>query len=154
MTGGSPTFPTLPPPPSRSHTPPLPLLARMFTPLVRLAIFAPLPDASRMILSTNLQFLSDDRYDFAFFVDADVEWSPAMVERFIGSGHQLVAAMYPKKQLNWCVPPLDLGASGSQGPPATFTPPCPPPAPSPLPPVPPLSCPSPLGLPYLPLPPS
>mmetsp|Transcript_1267 Transcript_1267/g.3030 ORF Transcript_1267/g.3030 Transcript_1267/m.3030 type:complete len:302 (-) Transcript_1267:54-959(-) len=47
------------------------------------------------------QFLANEHYHYVFFVDADVEWAPSMIERFILSGHDVVAAMYPKKQLDW-----------------------------------------------------
>ena len=47
------------------------------------------------------QFLSVPHYRYIFFVDADVEWAPAMMDRFIHSGHDFLSAMYPKKQLDW-----------------------------------------------------
>ena len=48
------------------------------------------------------QFLSETHhYRYIFFIDADVEWAPAMMDRFIASGHDFISAMYPKKQLDW-----------------------------------------------------
>eukprot|EP00873_Tetraselmis_striata_P045025 jgi/Tetstr1/465289/TSEL_009989.t1 len=45
--------------------------------------------------------LYQEKYKYIFFIDADVEWHPEMMARFLNSGHDVVAGMYPKKQLDW-----------------------------------------------------
>ena len=59
---------------------------------------ADLPKARGALVS---KFLKDEAMTHLFFIDADVQFEPTMIERFVFSGHDLVAGMYPKKHINW-----------------------------------------------------
>jgi len=44
-------------------------------------------------------FLRDERATHLLFIDADIEFMPAMVPRLLGSGHDVVCGVYPVKGL-------------------------------------------------------
>jgi hypothetical protein len=46
------------------------------------------------------EFLRDDRATHLLFIDADIEFQPAMVPRLLGSGLDVVCGVYPVKGLN------------------------------------------------------
>ncbi|KAK3235689.1 hypothetical protein CYMTET_54130 [Cymbomonas tetramitiformis] len=47
------------------------------------------------------QFLAHKHYTHVLFVDADIEFTPQMIERCIASGKDVVTVMYPKKAIEW-----------------------------------------------------
>lgn len=59
---------------------------------------ADLPKARGALVAT---FLKDPSMTHLLFVDADIKFEPRLIRRFVDSGHDVVAGMYPKKHVNW-----------------------------------------------------
>mmetsp|Transcript_39887 Transcript_39887/g.55441 ORF Transcript_39887/g.55441 Transcript_39887/m.55441 type:complete len:266 (-) Transcript_39887:324-1121(-) len=59
---------------------------------------ADLPKARAALI---FEFLSHPSYTHLLFVDADIQFSPHLIERAVSSGKDVVCVMYPKKAIEW-----------------------------------------------------
>jgi len=54
-------------------------------------------------------FLADKEATHFMFIDADIGFDPSLVHRMLAFDEDIVAGMYPKKELSWDASPSDCG---------------------------------------------